>query len=743
MVPDMKTVMLIYAIINAVCTVFMLFMWYFNRKHFAGISFWLADMVLQTVGSVLILLRGVVPNFLSMTVSNILIVSGILLLYIGLQRFMGKKSFQVHNYILVAIFSAINVYFLYVQPNLAIRTFSISAITLILTLQCAWFMLYRIPQDMRRTVGIVGLIFSGYVFVSMARIILDIVFPLSSSDFFKSGVPDTLAIIFYIMLAIGLVLGLVILVNGRLNAEIQINSSKLEKSELRYKLLSEHSRTFTWEVDGNGLYTFMDHMVETVLGFHPEDIIYKKHFYELCPVEEQEVLKRGAFRIFKQKGQFTDLENKAISKDGQIVWLSTNGIPILKDDGTLLGYQGSDTDITERRMAQEELKSLARFPHENPNLIGRIDFDGKLLFYNPAYIKIFKDKDHLPIKLQDTIKKILEDKIFNNEDVEIEFGDRVFLFNVIPISEENYINFYGVDITDRKKAEEELKKSRLSLDIAIEASQIGIWELDLIKDTSVRNLRHDRIFGYEKEIEHWGAKIFFEHIIPEDRPSVQEAFEEAIKTGKLYFECRILWPDKSIYWINVTGKVIRDRKGKPQKMLGTVIDITKRKETEQEILHLSFHDLMTGLYNRRFLEEELKRLDTKRQLPLSIIMADVDKLKYVNDIYGHGMGDRLIISVSQIIKKSCREEDIIARWGGDEFIIFLPKTSEKDAEDLMDRIRKACEIQKLEDEIDISISFGLSIKKEFSEHIEDIIKRADKNMYDFKARQKTIQVSIE
>jgi len=115
------------------------------------------------------------------------------------------------------------------------------------------------------------------------------------------------------------------------------------------------------------------------------------------------------------------------------------------------------------------------------------------------------------------------------------------------------------DATQRKKAQEELEENTTRrLDIAVEASQIGIWELDLISDTSIRNLRHDQIFGYEKVLAEWGANTFFEHIIPEDRPSVKAAFDGAMKTGKLFFECRIIWPDKSIHWITASGKAFGD-----------------------------------------------------------------------------------------------------------------------------------------------------------------------------------------
>jgi diguanylate cyclase (GGDEF)-like protein len=171
-------------------------------------------------------------------------------------------------------------------------------------------------------------------------------------------------------------------------------------------------------------------------------------------------------------------------------------------------------------------------------------------------------------------------------------------------------------------------------------------------------------------------------------------------------------------------------------------NISLQKEYEKKIEHFSFYDKLTGLYNRRYFEMELSRLDTERQLPISIIMADIDRLKYVNDKFGHNLGDRLIINASRIIKNSCRKEDIVARWGGDEFIILLPKTSEEDANKAINRIRKVCNSRKPGDKIQISISLGFSTKNEPGEDIKEIIKQADKNMYTDKARLNPIKIKI-
>ncbi len=157
-------------------------------------------------------------------------------------------------------------------------------------------------------------------------------------------------------------------------------------------------------------------------------------------------------------------------------------------------------------------------------------------------------------------------------------------------------------------------------------------------------------------------------------------------------------------------------------------DITERKKAEEKIKYLSFHDRLTGLYNRAYFEEEINRLETERQLPLSIILGDVNGLKLANDAFGHSVGDNLLKAVSECIKKSCRKEDIISRWGGDEFVILLPKVSAEKAQGVCDRIKKSCaEYDKLP--ISISIALGQSTKSEMSQSAHEVLKEAENNMY--------------
>ncbi|MDD1773162.1 MAG: PAS domain S-box protein, partial [Methanomassiliicoccales archaeon] len=144
----------------------------------------------------------------------------------------------------------------------------------------------------------------------------------------------------------------------------------LRQSENRFDQLAEQSHTVTWEIDADGLYTYVSRVSETVWGYHPDELVGKKHFYDLTPEDERESLKAMAFATFERKERFDNLENAVQAKDGRIVWVSTNGIPLLNADGTLRGYQGNDTDITERKIFERELNKKS---DEQTQLLNNIE----------------------------------------------------------------------------------------------------------------------------------------------------------------------------------------------------------------------------------------------------------------------------------------------------------------------------------------------------------------------------------
>lgn len=165
-------------------------------------------------------------------------------------------------------------------------------------------------------------------------------------------------------------------------------------------------------------------------------------------------------------------------------------------------------------------------------------------------------------------------------------------------------------------------------------------------------------------------------------------------------------------------------------------DITERKKSEEAILYLSYHDQLTGLYNRRFYEEELKRLDIERNLPITLVMADVNGLKLTNDAFGHLAGDKLIQKIGEILKEECRADDIIARIGGDEFVLLLPSTNAEETEKIVQRIQGSISNKKNNHTI-LSVSFGWATKGEINEDIAKVYTQAEDHMYRQKLSEST------
>ena len=164
-------------------------------------------------------------------------------------------------------------------------------------------------------------------------------------------------------------------------------------------------------------------------------------------------------------------------------------------------------------------------------------------------------------------------------------------------------------------------------------------------------------------------------------------------------------------------------------------DITKIKEYEESLIKIGYEDSLTKLGNRRYFEDNLKVFDIPDNYPLTIVMADINGLKLINDAFGHSSGDEVLIKAANIIKKASRKEYLISRVGGDEFVIIMPNMDEKSAEEFIDSVNKDAR-QTIIESIPLSISFGYKTKHEASEDINDIYRSAEDSMY----REKLLEI---
>ncbi|MDY0355263.1 MAG: PAS domain S-box protein [Sedimentisphaerales bacterium] len=129
----------------------------------------------------------------------------------------------------------------------------------------------------------------------------------------------------------------------------------LRRSEERFRQVVENANEWIWEVDANGLYTYASPIIERILGYTPEEVLGKKHFYDFFHPDDAAQLRTRAFSIFARKDVFTEFQTRNLHKDGRVVFLLRSGVPILDEDGTLLGYRGADADVTERARIHEIL----------------------------------------------------------------------------------------------------------------------------------------------------------------------------------------------------------------------------------------------------------------------------------------------------------------------------------------------------------------------------------------------------
>ncbi len=231
------------------------------------------------------------------------------------------------------------------------------------------------------------------------------------------------------------------------------------------------------------------------------------------------------------------------------------------------------------------------------------------------------------------------------------------------------------------------------------------------------------------------GKKFSEILVDTDILGFKEFYSNIIPNSKIKQE---LYVEELRRWYIISS--FTDMSNYENELIIYYVDITDIKN-EQSILTIDdniyylkdreillFKDKLTGLYNKTFFEEELSRLDTERQLPISLIMGDINGLKLINDAFGHSMGDSVLKKAAGIMTDSFRDEDIISRVGGDEFVILLPLTMEKTALEIVERVKRKLENNPLE-YIKISISFGTATKTSVDEDINKVYKKAEDRMY--------------
>jgi diguanylate cyclase (GGDEF)-like protein/PAS domain S-box-containing protein len=310
-------------------------------------------------------------------------------------------------------------------------------------------------------------------------------------------------------------------------------------------------------------------------------------------------------------------------------------------------------------------------------------------------------------------------------------------------SEKDILGFVSNQVAmaiDRKRADETLRMNEARYRAIVEDQSEMINRF--LPDTTLTFVNEAYCRYYGKKREELLGTSFTALLLPEDRPGVIANLSSLTPANpSLVTEQRGVKAGGIITWEQWATRAIFAENGQIVEFQSVGRDITDRKKVVDELTYLSTHDRLTGIYNRAYFEEEMVRLERGRQFPISVLMADVDGLKAVNDTYGHAAGDELLRQAAEELKTAFRAQDVVARIGGDEFGILLPGADSEVAQKSLERIHNNLEIHNSTPGkvlIQLSIGFATALR---GEDLPSAYRQADAMMYQekFQMRAKHVQ----
>ncbi|MDA3947077.1 MAG: PAS domain S-box protein [Helicobacteraceae bacterium] len=547
--------------------------------------------------------------------------------------------------------------------------------------------------------------------------------------------------------------GLIFDITERKNAEEYIH----KQQELTTQIIETIPMRIFWK-DNDLRYLGCNTLFAKDAGYDQPDELLGKNDFEMVWKSQAEVYRSDDRHVIDSDIPKLSYDEPQTTPEGDIIWLRTSKVPLHNSENRSIGILGVYEAITEYkelelklRESEERFRNIAEL---TTDWVWQVDANGiyvysgdkvrNLLGYTPSEVYGKTPFDFMPPKEAARVgaifSKIAGDQLPFSflENVNLhKDGRRVILeTSGIPLFNDEgvYQGYFGTehDITERKKTEQSLEESerrfRTILDVAVD----GVLLIDMQAGKFIQaNSAICKMLGYRlDELYELGV----EDIHPKEAlPEVFRELERQVRGEILVAQnLPVKRKDGSVFIADVSSAPMT-LSGRTV-MVGFFHDVTERKRIEEEMNLLATTDSLTGIANRREfsmqLEKEIER--AKRYgTPLSLLMYDIDYFKQVNDTFGHDAGDDVLQAITQVVKRNIRAVDLVARWGGEEFMILMPESNGTDAFGAAEKLRKAIAAHLFEQTGRLTVSFGVTA---FSPNDDSntLLKRVDDALYQAK-----------
>lgn len=505
---------------------------------------------------------------------------------------------------------------------------------------------------------------------------------------------------------------------------------------------------------------------EAMTGYTASEVMGRNCRFLQGPDTKQPELEELRMALQEQRECSITLRN--YRKDGALFWNELHISPVFDETGDLSHFVGIQTDITQRKQAEEALREqeeqYRRIVETAVEGIWVLDQNNQTSFVNQQMATmlgytpdemlgetLFSFMDEEGIEITNMNLERRRQGISEAHDFKFRCRDSRELWAIVSTApffdqQGNYAGALSMvtDITDRKRAEAALRQSEQQLNSILHSLSDIVWSASASgTEFLYLNPMVEKVYGRPVSDFFNNPSLWLEMVHPDDRERVKTESQAVFETGSKDLEYRIIRADGEVRWLRDRCYVICDIGSKTMRLDGIATDITERKQIEEQLAHNAYHDALTGLPNRVLfvdrLQQVIARLRRNPYEQFAVLFLDLDRFKVINDSLGHLVGDQLLIAIAHRLQSCLRPGDTVARLGGDEFTVLLDSIKNvNDATGVAERIQEALQAPFClnHHEIFTTASIGIALNEASCAQPEELLRNADTALYRAKEQGK-------